>query len=542
MGQKEHAAISPDGKMVAFVSFVAGRRQIWIRLLAGGAPLQVTQDAVDHEQPRWSPDSSALLYYTPSDSPGRSGTLWEVSAFGGPPRRIGTANGGGDISHDGRRVALFRPTGQNVELAVVTRDGGHAESAVTLPGGHVYTLPRWSHDDRTIACQRASKTAFDMYVCVGVPGDALREIARAGWIQGLSWLPDDSGIVYSSSLGSTLLYPPVFNLRRVSADGAEDTQLTFGDASYLEPDAHSSGRVVATLTKTTSDIFRFTIDGTLRKNTRGATRITHQNGQVQVPSASPDDRQVVYLSDNGGHSNLWVVNTDGSDARQITFEEDPRVAIGAPLWAPAGNRIAFVLGRSGQAELWTVDSDGSGLRQVVDKGWYQCWSADGRWLYYNDTQNSDQIHKIDIDTGARVDVRGDGRAAAPSNDGSHVYYLATVTLNHSMWGDLEIRRAAPEDGPSETLARVVSSRVRPLMFMPALSPDGRWLALPLLDGPTTNLWVVPTSGEPMRAVTNFEERSVYITRRASWSSDSRSLYAAVADVESDVVLLDGLLR
>ena len=82
--------------MVAFVSFVDGKRQIWIRLLAGGAPLQVTHDAVHHQHPRWSPDSSALLYYTPSDSPGVSGTLWEVSAFGGRPRRIGSSIGGGD--------------------------------------------------------------------------------------------------------------------------------------------------------------------------------------------------------------------------------------------------------------------------------------------------------------------------------------------------------------------------------------------------------------------------------------------------------------
>ena len=161
-------------------------------------------------------------------------------------------------------------------------------------------------------------------------------------------------LVYSSSLGSTLLYPPVFNLRSVSADGALDSQLTFGDASYLEPDAHSSGRLVATLVKTS--IRHLPIhDGrdTSKEHARAQRESRHRTGQVQVPSASPDDRQVVYLSDNGGHSNLWVVNTDGSDARQITFEEDPRVSIGAPLWAPAGNRIVFVLGRSGQVELWT---------------------------------------------------------------------------------------------------------------------------------------------------------------------------------------------
>ena len=71
VGLNEWPAISPDGKMVAFVAVSAGRRQIWIQLLAGGAPLQVTRDEADHSQPRWSPDSSALVYHTSSDSPGR---------------------------------------------------------------------------------------------------------------------------------------------------------------------------------------------------------------------------------------------------------------------------------------------------------------------------------------------------------------------------------------------------------------------------------------------------------------------------------------
>jgi Tol biopolymer transport system component len=542
VGLKEFPAISPDGKMVAFVSFVDGTRQIWIRLLAGGAPLQVTREAVDHEHPRWSPDSSALLYYTPSDSPGGAGTLWEVSAFGGRPRRVAASIGGGDVSHDGRRVVLFRTAAEHVELAIVARDGGRTESAVSLPGGYVYSLPRWSHDDRIVACQRASKVAFDMHVCVGpVHGGTLRAVAGAAWIQGLCWLPDDAGLVYSSSLGSTLLYPPVFNLRRIAADGTRDRQLTFGDVSHVEPDVHASGRLVATLVKSQSDIWRFSTEGSGRKNTRGATRVTKQTGQVQVPSASPDDRQIVYLSDNGGHSNLWVVNTDGADARQITFEEDPRVSIGAPFWAPVGNRIAFVLGRAGQAELWLVEADGSGLRQVVAKGWYPCWSGDGQWLYYNDTHSINHIEKLDVDHPTAIRVRDDGRAPALAGDRSVLYYLATVTLNTSVWGDLEIRRAEPEDAPSAVLARLISSRVRPLMFVPSLSPDGRWLAMPLVDGSTTNLWVLPTSGGPMHPVTDFGDRPVLITRRVPWSGDSRFLYAAVAEVEADVVLLDGLL-
>ena len=61
----------------------------------------------------------------------------------------------------------------------------------------------------------------------------------------------------------TLLYPPVFNLRSVTVDGALDSQLTFGDGSYVEPDSHSSGRLVAMLVKTQSDVWRFATEGIL---------------------------------------------------------------------------------------------------------------------------------------------------------------------------------------------------------------------------------------------------------------------------------------
>ena len=64
-GLEESPAFSPDGKSVAFVSDSTGSRQIWIRLLAGGPPLQLTRSAGDHLEPRWSQDSASIIYYTP---------------------------------------------------------------------------------------------------------------------------------------------------------------------------------------------------------------------------------------------------------------------------------------------------------------------------------------------------------------------------------------------------------------------------------------------------------------------------------------------
>ena len=134
-GLKEAPAVSPDGKMVAFVAIVGGRRQIWIRLLAGGALLQLTRDEADHMHPRWAPDSNTLIYFIPATTEGEDGTLWEISALGGWPRRIVATSVAGDISHDGQRIAVLQPADGHLALVVTARDGSRAERVALLPPG-----------------------------------------------------------------------------------------------------------------------------------------------------------------------------------------------------------------------------------------------------------------------------------------------------------------------------------------------------------------------------------------------------------------------
>jgi len=51
----------------------------------------------------------------------------------------------------------------------------------------------------------------------------------------------------------------------------------------------------------------------------------------------------------------------------------------------------------------------------------------------------------------------------------------------------------------------------------------------------------PTSGGPPRQVTDFGDRAMLIARWVSWSPDGEYLFAAVAETDVDVVLLDGLI-
>jgi len=540
VGVKESPAISPDGKTVAFVAPVKGRKQIWIRLLAGGTPLQLTRDDADHDHPRWMPDSSSLIYFTPNASPAEPGLIWELSALGGVARKITFAMSGGDVSHDGRRIAIFQLRGADLALVTISLDGMVLSEIKRFPKLYKYDWPRWSPDDRWIAYVRGWSYAFDFLLqVVPVEGGEPRDAAHGEILRGFSWLPDSLRLVYSSSSGSTILYPPIFNLRVTGRTGEGDRQLTFGEVSYVDPDV-VAGRLSASRIRIQSDIWRFSLSGSPKQNTKSAVRITHQTGQAQTPSVSPDGREFVYLSDSGGHGNLWVANADGSKTREITFEHDPSVVIGVPIWSPAGDRIAFILTQQGKTGEWLVSPDGSYLRQLVPHGSGASWSPDGRWLYYGIDHC---IEKVPVEGGAakRVLCQHNPGAESLSADGLTLYYYDSAD---NTVGGVEVWKARPENGPAALLARVPPSRI-PFdgwLWQQVLSPDGNWLAAPFFDQGTTNLWVQSANGGPMRQLTDFGERSVLIVRRISWSPDGRYIYAAVADTDADIVVLDGLLQ
>jgi eukaryotic-like serine/threonine-protein kinase len=545
-GLKETPAVSPDGKIVAFVTIVDGIRQVWIRMLGGGSVLQLTRDSVDHMQPRWAPDSSTLIYYSPPPTESETGTIWEIGALGGWPRKIITATGAGDISHDGRRIALLHADGDQLALVVAARDGSRPTRVTVLPTG-TYSFLRWAPDDKSIAIQRLGHTGFDGHIdVVNLATGARHEVISGTWLQGFGWLPDGSGVVYSGSRGSTMLYPPAFHLRLVRCDGTDDRQLTFGDHSYVEPDVHGSGKIVAVQTLSRSDVWKFPATGTPAENTRDGVRITRQTGRVQVPSVSPDEREVVFVSDTGGHSNLWIARTDGTGVRPITFETDPGVAIGVPVWSPRGDWIAFVRSDNSRAGTWGIRPDGSDLRRLV-AGWAPCWSADGRWLYHWRLEGDPRgVDRISIDGGTVESVHRGGELCLPaiSSDGTTLFLAQSAAAPIQGWfgtGFLEFVRCSPPESAGTRLARVAGQRLPARIATFVLSPDGRYLATSLDDSGTANLWALPTEGGAMKPVTDFGERTVVIARSVSWSRDSQFLYAAVAEIRTDIILLDGLL-
>ena len=90
-------------------------------------------------------------------------------------------------------------------------------------------------------------------------------------------------------------------------------------------------------------------------------------GGVQV---SPDGTRVLYsvsyysIPENKGNSEIFVMNTDGSNKEQITHT--PGREAGAK-WMKDGQHIAFLSSESGSMQLWIMKVDGSDRKQISNQ-------------------------------------------------------------------------------------------------------------------------------------------------------------------------------
>jgi Tol biopolymer transport system component len=249
------------------------------------------------------------------------------------------------------------------------------------------------------------------------------------------------------------------------------------------------------------------------------------------------------LSDSGGHANIWVTSPQGTP-RQITNEDDPNVSMGVPIWSPDGRWIAFVTSRGNVGlgfSVWLVKPDGSERHELLPKGIGVAWSPDSQWLYYVE-RAATPMKKIAVTGGEPVTVRSEPVRNVIGVTDSTVYFMLERALLDGRQ-QYEIHAAPLDGGPARVIKSIDASRVSSWQIVnPSLSPDGKWLAMPLTDGFTTNIWAVSTETGRWQQVTDFRDRFMFIARRVSWSHDGKSILAAVGDGDADIVLLDGLIR
>jgi dipeptidyl aminopeptidase/acylaminoacyl peptidase len=102
-------AISPDGKLVAWVESAKGGSAVYVSEIAAPKPRRVTAGGASESDVAWSPDSSQIAFLSDAGKPDQP-QLYVASAVGGPPRKLTSVKGflaAPGWSPDGKTVALL---------------------------------------------------------------------------------------------------------------------------------------------------------------------------------------------------------------------------------------------------------------------------------------------------------------------------------------------------------------------------------------------------------------------------------------------------
>ena len=121
----------------------------------------------------------------------------------------------------------------------------------------------------------------------------------------------------------------------------------------------------------------------LRQLTHGA------HARRTDPHWSSDGRQIAYVSDESGSSQIWVMRADGSRQHRVTHDSGSDFF--SPSWSPDGrtilvSRCSHLLGT---CDVAVIGADGKGLRLLIRGYWHHgqtTYSPDGSQIAYTSDQ------------------------------------------------------------------------------------------------------------------------------------------------------------
>lgn len=288
--------------------------------------------------------------------------------------------------------------------------------------------------------------------------------------------------------------------------------------------------------------------------------------QVSAPRISPDGRRVLYTKselgkwkDNKRVSTIWIVDVDGTHARQFLGSDKDR----SPAWSPDGKSVAFLSTRDAAkpdeenaAQIWVIPVDGGEATKLTDqKGAIKSfeWTRDSASIVYvaehaqTDAEKSSRKAGDDaiyVDEAANGQERGefselwrvtvadkterrltqDDRllieSFKPSPDGSKValvYRLQNIR-NHQNEAEIAVLNASTGELKTLTHNKAPEQNVQ-------WSPEGKLLSY-LAPSDTAwelaeeKLWVMPSEGGPARSLTPKFQGAI---AQYAWSPDGQSI-------------------
>lgn len=496
----QNAVEAPGGR---FVLIAPGNRL----LLLDRQAQRVTATGLQGMTASWSPRGNWLAYSM--SVTGENGNMPRIYARpmnpataqpAGPARRISMSTGGDpQFSPDGRTIAFHstNPARNEFRIVLVPATGG-GERVIHTSDIQLQS-PRWSADAQWVYFTRAGQGVWQVY--------------RVRATGGTPVLVGDG----NSDVG-------------LSADGRYIAQFPRGSAqgTLIIRDALTGNEVARRvmprdLRPTRWSTAGYKMLGVRREVVYGLAAVSVDDSSVKPfgiegdrrPQYSPDGRQIVVQSSVNGRMQLVLMNANGTGRRVLPTAAQP---VDIARWSPNGKNIAFLAEEPSGKVLMVVDvASGREQRLIatnVDPITRFDWLDDGRAIVISVFPKGKprEIREVSLDGSSKVLLTIDHPAAQLSAD-----WL--VNRNVPGQSTLESLRGAGT-------RTVFKEEGVTFLSMPAMSPDGRWIASEIRwpgSGKGFTLELIPVDGSaPRRVTTGFEGCDMY---GAYWHLGGRLLTA-----------------
>lgn len=256
---------------------------------------------------------------------------------------------------------------------------GDQRTAATVQWLDVPTLPDIYRDCTQIAFQSWVEGNWEIYVARGDGSNPTRLTQNSDWDETPSLSRDCEFIAFGTDRSGNddiyVMRSDGSEVRRITLDPAPDVLPSFSpDATHIAFQSYRDGDEPEIYVIDTTD--------------RSTIRLTHNDCYDAEPAWSPGGRHIAFVSDRSGTKNVWVMDADGANPRQVTTLPHA----GGPKWSPDGRRIALASDdlSTGFSALWVVNADGTGAHLVwrpasaLTDAWPGGWSFDGTYILYEE--------------------------------------------------------------------------------------------------------------------------------------------------------------
>ncbi|HWT01953.1 MAG TPA: protein kinase [Pyrinomonadaceae bacterium] len=551
-GKATHVAISPDGKYFVYALSDAGRQSLWLRQTDAVNDTQIVPPAPGgYFGITFSRDGSQLYYTLKAND---AGTLYRMPVLGGTPVKVLS---GIDcpisFSPDGKQFAFVRgdyPSRGESGLFIADADGGNVRQlAARKPPEFFFPIfftgPSWSPDGRLIASAVVNASFQGRVVVFSVADGSEQVLTREAWPQvaRVEWLPDMSGLLVNGRDQKSTV-PQIWFLSYPEGEARKVTNdLSFYRAISLSADA---SRLVTVQTTGLVNIWLVAGDDAASavklpaapqgQSSGDAVQLSIGNvgylGGNESISWTPDGR-MVYVNATGKESDIWIMNADGSNRKQLTASGSGQNH--NPVVTPDGRHVVFTSGRTGARTVWLMNIDGSDARPLTDglAEFLPDVSPDGRWVVYSSLESARLVlRKVPVGGGAPVGLNREGVNPVVSPDGRQIAYLFT----EASAPDAPPNRIGviPFEGGEPVRTFQIPSGLGGARTILRWSRDGRSLLYTVIANNVSNIWSQPSEGGKPTRLTDFKE---HIITAFDWSRDGRQLAVARGLIIRDAVLI-----